>query len=359
MQEQVNQLNFNGENIYVGFDVHLKSWKVTVMTDKLTIKTFSQAPSPDVLYQYLNKNFPGAVYHSAYEAGFCGYWIHNKLVSLGINSIVVNPADIPTTDKEKVQKEDSRDSRKIARSLRSGELIGIYVPSLKTLEDRTLLRTRTMMVKDLTRYKNRIKSFLYFHGIEFPEQFSKPGTHWSKRFIHWLENISMPEASGKIALNALITGSTNLRSSILQINRQIRQLSDTTVYKEQEKLLRSVPGIGLLTAMTILTELETMSRFSNMDRLCGFIGLVPSTHSSGTKDKVGDITPRGHHVLRSALIESAWVAVRIDPALMKSYHEYCKRMEPNKAIIRIAKKLLSRIRFVLKNNQQYVCTVIK
>jgi transposase len=111
--------------------------------------------------------------------------------------------------------------------------------------------------------------------------------------------------------------------------------------------------------MTLLTELETMSRFSNIDRLCGFIGLVPSTHSSGDKDKVGDITPRGHHVLRNALIESAWVAVRIDPALMKSYHEYCKRMEPNKAIIRIAKKLLSRIRFVLKNNQAYVCSVIK
>lgn len=359
MQGQNNKLNFNGQNIYVGFDVHLKSWKVTVMTDNLIIKTFSQTPSPDALYQYLNNNFPGAAYHSAYEAGFCGYWIHNKLVSLGINSIVVNPADIPTTDKEKVQKEDSRDSRKIARSLRSGELVAIHVPSLKTLEDRTLLRTRALLVKDLTRYKNRIKSFLYFHGIEFPQQFSKPDTHWSRRFILWLESITMLEKSGKIALNALITGSKNIRASILQINREIRLLSQTPVYKGQEKLLRSVPGIGLLTAMTLLTELETMNRFSNIDRLCGFIGLVPSTRSSGEKDKVGDITPRGHHVLRNALIESAWVAVRIDPALMKSYHEYCKRMEPNKAIIRIAKKLLSRIRFVLKNNQTYIYSVIK
>lgn len=359
MQGQNNKLEFNGQKIYVGLDVHLKSWKVTVMTDNLIIKTFSQTPSPDALYQYLNINFPGAIYHSAYEAGFCGYWIHNKLVSFGINSIVVNPADIPTTDKEKVQKEDSRDSRKIARSLRGGELVAIHVPSLKTLEDRTLLRTRALLVKDLTRYKNRIKSFLYFHGIEFPEQFRKSDTHWSKRFILWLESITMVEMSGTIALNALITGSKNIRASILQINREIRLLSQTPAYKNQEKLLRSVPGIGLLTAMTLLTELETMNRFSNIDRLCGFIGLVPSTHSSGGKDKVGDITPRGHHVLRNALIESAWVAVRIDPALMKSYHEYCKRMEPNKAIIRIAKKLLSRIRFVLKNNQTYVYAVIK
>ena len=149
MSRQSNQLNFNGQNIYVGFDVHLKSWKVTIMTEKLTHKTFSQSPKPKLLYRYLTKHFPGGKYHSAYEAGFCGYWIHNKLKAFGINSIVVNPADIPTIDKEKVQKEDARDSIKIARSLRSGDLTPIHVPSLKTLDDRSLMRTRSALVKDL------------------------------------------------------------------------------------------------------------------------------------------------------------------------------------------------------------------
>src|SRR3990172_10053074 len=173
MQTQSNKLDFSGQNIYVGFDVHLKSWKVTIMTERLVHKTFSQSPKPELLYNYLAKNFPGGTYYSAYEAGFCGYWIHNKLKSFGVNSIVVNPADIPTTDKEKVQKEDARDSRKIAKSLRSGDLTAIHVPSLKTLDDRTLMRTRAALVKDLVRNKNRTKSFLYFHGIEIPESFSK------------------------------------------------------------------------------------------------------------------------------------------------------------------------------------------
>ena len=359
MQTQVNKLDFNGENIYAGLDVHLKSWKVTIMMDKLTVKTFSQNPSPEGLSQYLRKNFPGGVYHSAYEAGFCGYWIHNKLVSLGINSIVVNPADIPTTDKEKVQKEDARDSRKIARSLRNGELKGIHVPSLKTLEDRALVRTRALLVKDMTRYKNRIKSFLYFYGIGFPERFGKAGSHWSKRFMEWLEEVPMGEPSGKMSLDALITASRNTRASVLQVTRQVRLLAGTPAYRDMEKLLRSVPGVGLLTAMIILTELGAIGRFPSLDKLCGFIGLVPSTHSSGEKDRAGGITPRGHRVLRSTIIESAWVAVRTDPALMKSYHEHCRRMAPNDAIIRIAKKLLSRIRFVMKNNQPYVCSVVK
>jgi transposase len=111
--------------------------------------------------------------------------------------------------------------------------------------------------------------------------------------------------------------------------------------------------------MIILTELETINRFRNIDKMCGYIGLVPSTKSSGEKEKTGDITPRGHSVLRTALIESSWMAIRNDPSLMKSYLSYCKRMEPNKAIVKIAKKLLSRIRFVLNNNKPYICSVGK
>lgn len=354
MNIQSNKLDFSNENIYVGFDVHLKSWRVTIITEKVTVKTFSQDPNPDLLHQYLVRNFPGGIYHSAYEAGFCGYWIHNKLISLGINSIVVNPGDIPTTNKERVQKEDQRDSRKIARSLRNGELKAIYVPSLKTLEDRGLIRARATMTKDLTRFKNRIKSFLYFHGIEYPESFNKSQSHWSKRFMNWLESIELTEESGKITLNSFIQQSKNLRETVLNLTNQIQKLSQTDTYRDNVILLRSIPGIGLLTAMTILSEFESILRFNNLDRLCSYIGLVPSTNSSGEQEKIGDVTSRGHSVLRNAIIESAWIAVRHDPVLLKYHLDYCKRMDPNKSIIRIAKKLLSRIKFVLKNKQPYV-----
>jgi transposase len=359
MDTQSNKLDFKGQNIYVGLDVHLKSWKVTIMAEKLHHKTFSQPPKPEILCQYLKKNFPGGSYYSAYEAGFCGYWIHNRLVLLGINSMVVNAADIPMTNKEKVQKTDVRDSRKIARSLRSGELSPIHVPKSKTLEDRTFLRTRSMFVRDLAKNRNRIKSFLHFRGIEIPESFLGNKSTWTKRFIDWLQKLHFDEPSGKKALEVLVLLSISLRTSVLQITRQIQELAMTPEYQEQVKLLRSIPGIGLLTAMTLLTEIETMDRFSNIDKLCGFIGLIPSTHSSGDSDVVGNITPRGHSILRSAIIESAWTAARLDPALIKSYHDYCKRMEPNKAIVRIARKLVSRIKYVLKNGKPYVCAVVK
>ena len=327
------------------------------MAEDTFYKTFTQPPNPEVLYNYLKSNFPGGNYHSAYEAGFCGYWIHDKLTSFGIKSIVVNPADIPTTDKERVQKEDKRDSRKIARSLSAGTLIPIYTPTIQTQRDRSLLRTRAMLVKDMARYKNRIKSFLFFYGISIDDAYAQSKKHWTKRFMNWLESLEIDGESGKEALLILISECKNLRTSILKVTRQVRELSQTATYQEQVTLLESVPGIGLITAMTILTELETIDRFNNIDKLCGYIGLVPSTRSSGEKEKSGDITPRGHGVLRNAIIESSWTAIRNDPSLMKSYLTYCKRMDSNKAIIKIAKKLLSRIRFVLVNKKPYECLI--
>lgn len=359
MQTQNNKLTFNGQNIYVGFDVHLKSWTVTILTEKLTHKTFNQPPQPKVLFEYLSSNFPGATYHSAYEAGFCGYWIHNSLKSMGIDSIVVNPADIPTTNKERTQKEDSRDSRKIARALKNGDLKPIHVPNSQTLEDRTLVRTRGRLAKDLSRNKNRVKSFLYFHGIEIPEPFQKLNGRWSKPYIEWLKSLEFEQPSGRMALDALILSAENSRDLILTVTKQIKTISTHPEYREHIDLLKTIPGIGLITAMIIVLELETIHRFESLDTLCSYIGFIPSTHSSGEKESTGDITHRGHPMLRSAIIESAWIAARIDPALNKSYHAYCHRMDSNKAIIRIAKKLVSRIRFVLKNKKPYECSIDK
>ncbi|WP_375585504.1 IS110 family transposase [Cyclobacterium xiamenense] len=356
MQTQVNKNDFSGQNIYVGIDAHLKSWKVTVMMDNLHKRTFSQDPCAETLYNYLVRNYPGATYFSAYEAGFSGYWTHYKLCALGFNSIVVNPADIPTTGKEKVQKEDARDSQKIARSLRNGELVPIYIPSLASLGDRGLMRLRKTVVNDTTRIKNRIKASLHFNGISIPGEINSP--KWNKKPLRWLDGLELGMVEKQI-MDSHLSILYHMRKTTLNVTNQIRTLSKTEKYEQEIKLLMTIPGIGLLTAMTLLTELERLDRFNSLDKLCSFIGLVPSTNSSGDTERTGNITPRGHKVLRAALIECAWVAARTDPALAKSYNQYCKRMKANQAITRIAKKLLSRIRYVLKNKQPYVLGVVK
>jgi transposase len=357
MQTQSNKLNFEGQNIYIGIDVHNKNWKVSIMTTELEHKTFSQNPSAKDLAVYLSRNFSGATYYSAYEAGFCGFHIHNELLHYQIHNIVVNAADIPTSHKEKDSKTDARDCRKIARSLRGGELTGIYVPSRKTMEDRTLMRTRRALVKDLTRAKVRTKSLLKFYGIAHPESFSSPTTHWSRRYITWLKSISMEHESGKTSFEILISEVETFRKALLEVTRKIRQLSQSDAYRENFELLSSIPGVALITGMTFLTETEDINRFRDTNHFAAYIGLVPSCHSSGEKEHTGKMTSRTHKFMLAMLIESAWTAARLDTALHLSYSKLRLRMEDNKAIIRIARKILNRIYYMLKTKTKYVCGV--
>jgi len=275
-----------------------------------------------------------------------------------VKNIVANPADIPTTDKERKQKEDKRDSRKIARSLENGELQGIYIPGSENLEDRAMLRLRGKLTGDLVRYKCRIKSLLYFHGIKFPEEFEN-GSYWSKRFIKWIEGIEFKHESGNQAKNILLAQAKGLREALLTLTRQIKDLSQTERYKIYVELLTSIPGIGLITAMILLTEIDKIERFSDLDRLCSYVGLVPSTASTGEKEIVKGITPRKNHNLRRIIVESSWIAVRLDPALSLAFAKYSKEKEKNKAIIKIARKLLNRISYVLRTKNKYVPCVVK
>ncbi len=353
MQKKGSKLNFDGQDIYVGIDVHLKSWKITTMLEYSDFKTLSVNPSAKELRAYLEKNFPGGNYCSAYEAGFTGYSTHLKLEAEGIKNIVVNPADIPTTDKERKQKEDKRDSRKIAKSLRSGDLESIYIPNVSTMELRSLVRYRKTLVKEIGRNKNRIKSFLYQNGIDIPLEITIASKYWSGKFTAWLKSITFNTDFGKQVLNHHIKVTSFLRDCQLEVNRELRKVQKSGAYAKSINLLCSIPGIGLITAVTLLSEIEDFRRFKNLDSFCSYVGLVPTTNSSGEHDRTGRITPRSNKPIRSVIIESAWTATRNDPALAKKFNDLCKRMESNKAIIRIAKKLLSRMRSVMVNDKHY------
>jgi transposase len=357
---QINELDFKGQNIYIGIDVHLKSWSVAVLSEHSVLKKFRQNPDAEALHKFLVSNYPGASYHSVYEAGFSGFWTHRKLAGFGIHNLVVNPADVPTMGKEKLQKTDAVDCSKLARELRSGTLKGIYVPDVAILEMRSLIRLRNSIVKDTTREKNRIKSLLHFYGIEIPEQFTRYSVgNWSKRFLRWLREVALSTEYGKKTLDLHIEQFVRLRGMLLQETRAIRSISRSEPFEEPIRLLTSVPGIGITTGISLLVEIDDISRFRTANQLASYIGLIPMCHSSGEKEGIGDITIRKHAMLRCHLIEAAWIAIRKDPAMTMAYEEYRKKMNAQKAIVKIARKLVNRIFFVLKRKTEYVPCVVK
>ena len=341
-------------------DISKKSWKVCIYVGPHFHRSFSQPPRPDVLAHYLQTNFPGGQYHCVYEAGYFGFWIHTALSSLGIDCIVVNPADVPTANWEKGRKTDRVDANKLARSLASGsgdQLRPIYIPDRRAQEDRTLVRLRTKLIQHQTRCKNRIKAFLQYYGFPTPEDIADQ--HWSRRYLSWLEQINMDHASGKYVFRTMLDDLISVRNTIAQLTRQIRLLANDDLYRDSVTLLCTIPGISQLTAVTILTELCSIDRFKTLDHLASYVGLVPGEYSSGERQIMTGMTYRRNNALRYVIIESAWVAARRDPALMMCFNQWAMKMPKSKAIVKIARKLLNRIRFVLIHHQPYQIGVVQ
>jgi transposase len=352
-KEQSTKFNFNGEQIFVGIDTHKANWKVALYHKDTSLRTFTQESKPELLVSYLNRNYPGAEFNCAYEAGFSGFWLQKYLTEHGINCLVVNPADVPTSHKEKEFKTDPRDCRKIAKALMSNLLEGIYIPSDLGLEYRKMVRLYHDVSKNYTRYKNKVKSILNFYGINYPTEFHLTDTHWSKSFFVWLQELHLTSEQGDWTLQWYVQECLKAKELKRVATSKVRELSKTDSFRKPVELLRSIPGIGLITAMTIITEIEDIDRFKNLDTLCSYIGLIPSTKSSGEREKIGGITSRGNKFLKGVIIESAWMAIRRDPDLLRTYTRLKNNRESNKAIIRVARKLAGRIMYVLVNEKPY------
>lgn len=346
--------DFSGITIYSGLDVHLNQWNASIYVENKHFKTFQQDSDPKILYNYLTKNFPNATYKSAYEAGYFGYSAHRTLCELGVENIVINPSDIPTTDKERKRKTDRVDSRKIGRSLVNGQLEGIYIPTEQQQADRSLVRYRICKCrKSITRIKQQIKSFLAQQGIRYNDLGVK--SNWSRAFVRKIRKIEFTCENDGFIRDELVDKYEYLLNRRRIVDRRIVMLSRQDRYKEIVTRLRTIPGVGLLTAMVLVTEVINMERFSSLDKLCSFFGIVPDTEQSDEMQKVKGLTKRVNKDVRRILIQASWVAAGKAPDIAVRYHNWVKnkRMLPQKAIVKVAKKLLLISRSMWLNQANY------
>lgn len=354
---QVRKLEFSGTTIFCGVDVHKKSWRVNIQDSEFELEDFSQNADVVLLHKHLNRKYPGADFKICYEAGFSGFSPQRWLSRQGMNCLVVNAADVATSDKEKRQKNDKIDARKLCEHLQSKKVKSIYIPELHWEHGRSLVRARSRIVSNQTRCKNRIWQLLHFSGLALPKGYDA-GQYWSKTFIKELEEIVCGSEALKTTLGLYIKDYTKTKNLLLEATRAIRNMCKQPEYQRAITLLRTIPGIGEINAAVMLFELQDATRFKHVDHLCSYAGLVPNTSDSGDNKVTKGITNRSNHYLRTALVESSWSVIRKDPALLMKYKRYCRKMEKNKAIIRIAKHLLSRINYVLKNQKEYVTAIV-
>jgi transposase len=352
---QRNKISFSGQKIFVGIDVHKRKWSVATITESGFERVHTQNASAQELIDFLHRHYPDGDYVAVYEAGFTGFSTYYSLAEAGIECLVIHPADVPTTQYESVMKTDKVDCLKLAKSLRAGLLNGIYIRPKDSIDERGVVRIRRAIIKDLSRYKIRVKHLLMSNGVILPEQFDKRrGSCWSGAFIAWLKSDIKLLSSTRRSLDLLIAQVERMRLAQLQATRELRILSRTEAYRENYDLICSVPGIGGIVAMTLLTEVQDISRFSNERQFASYLGLVPTSHSSGDKTIHGEMTFRGNKDLGPMMIEAAWIAIRNDIGLASSFSQYCRKMKSQQAIVRVARKLSNIIIAVLKNKRKYV-----
>jgi len=348
-KHQGREIAVRGKEVFVGIDVHKESWQVTVRTEGEEVFHGRIASDYRVLRRILGR-FAGSIIKVAYEAGPCGFGLHDQLTGDGIEGIVVPPSLIPIESGNKV-KTDKRDSRKLAKLLESNMLKRVHVLTPEDRADRELLRTRRQILEHRSDVARQIKSKLLFYGIRPP--FSTQAG-WSKAFIQWIKDMSFGSEVLKVSFQSLIELYEYLTCQVIAVSRKVVELSRSEKYRKRVQLLRSVPGIGMLIAMEILVEIQDMARFKRAEELASYIGLTPSEFSTGEHVRQGRITRCGNKRVRTCLVEASWVLIRKDFGLRKKYDRLKQWRGGKRAIIAIARHLIIRIRRILLNQEPYV-----
>jgi transposase len=337
-----------GKKVYVGIDVHKESWQVTVRTEGEEIFT-GRIPGQYQSLKKLLERYDGSRMKVAYEAGPFGFWLSDKLIQDNIEAMVVPPSLIPVESGNRV-KTDKRDSRKLAQLLESNMLKQVYVLTPEEREHRDLLRTRRQILDHRKDVAHQIKSKLLFYGITSP---SPATNYWSFKYIEWLKALRFDTDYLKECFHLLIDLYEYLTRQIARINKKVGLLCRDKKYRDRIKLLCTAPGIGRLTAIEILVELQDISRFESSEEIASYMGLTPSEYSTGEKTRQGRITRCGNARVRTYLVESTWVLITKDLAMRAKYLKIKNTRGGKRATVAIARKLIIIIRRMLLDNVPY------
>lgn len=341
--------NYEGKIVYMGIDVHKKTYCCVSICENEIVKRDTLSANPEGLLNYMNKFFPGAKVKSAYEAGFAGFHLHRYLIKNEISNIVVHPASIEISSRDRV-KTDKRDALKIATQLSAHRLQGIHIPSLEQEGKRTISRLRANFIKSRTRVGTQFKSLLFTQGLIEATHTTVISQKWITQKLSEIEKGAYPEGFYYSA-NKYAEEWKHLTNKIKEIEEQLKNQAERD--QDIRRIYESVPGIGLVHGRQLANELGDMSQFHNEKQLFSYTGLTPSEFSSGEHVRQGHISRQGRSVLRHILVEASWLAIKKDPELQEVYENISSRKGGKRAIVGVARRLVGRIRSCLKSGKCY------
>jgi transposase len=274
------------------------------------------------------------------EATTNAWYIYDLLEPLVARVVVCHPPQVKLIA-EAFVKTDKKDTMTLAKLLAVGAIPAVWVPPAQVRELRALINHRQRLISQQTRSKNRLRSLLQRHHLVPPggELFSEANRAW------WSKLELSPSEKLRARQDLIILD--QLGPLISEVESELNRLSLAEPWAEQVPYLLQLPGIGLITALTILSAIGQIDRFPTAKKLVGYAGLGAKVHSSGQTHRSGGITKQGRKELRAVLIEAAWIAVRYDQHWQEQFEHLAYHIGREKAIVAIARKLLVVIWHVL------------
>src|SRR5262245_344526 len=341
-------------DVFTGLDVSKKSMSVTFTNHQGLIRSLNMPHKAEPLLHYVRKHFPDQKIAFVYEAGPTGYGLYDGLAAQAYPCLIAAPSMIPRAPGQRV-KTNRLDSKALAEHLRAGQLKSIHIPSPTYRNLRHLTQLRDVLVSELAGMKQRIKSLLLFEGIEFPP--APPGSQWS--FLVKDQLRKLPRSGPvRFKLDRLHDSIEFHEQQVLKTITEIRRFCRNDPELSQcIQYLKSIPGIGWITASQLLARIGDWRELKSIRQLAGFLGLVPSEHSTGKRVDRGSITRTGDERLRSKLIQASWSAIRQDAELREFfrsvYRTHPREVASRVAIVAVARKLSVRISVVLMQQRPY------
>lgn len=253
---------------------------------------------------------------------------------------IINPLKFKVIS-DSVKKTDDEDCLTIARFLSRDLIPEVRMKTNEESELSSLIGTRDKFVKLRTALKNKVHNILNANGIVSPKEMfaSRLGLNKVKEFDL--------NASYQFELDLIIEEIKNLNTAIEKIDEELKIRGEKL---KGHKNLKSIKGIGDISATIFLSVIGDINDFKNEKTLASYFGIVPRVHISNKTVQYGHITKMGNKIARTALVQSTLVAIRYSPYLKDFYNKLKTKKGSGKAIIATSRKLLGIIYHTLKND---------
>lgn len=294
---------------FLGLDVHADTIAAAIAEPNGEVRQLGIIPNRlESIRKLVNKLQPVGSLRACYEAGPTGYVLYWQLTALGVNCEVIAPSLVPTKAGDRV-KTDRRDAEKLARSHRGGDLTAVWVPDAEHEALRDLVRAREDAKQDQLRARQRLGKFLLRHGKR-PESTMKV---WTGKYMEWLKSkVHFDQA----ALESTFLDYVHEVSHQAERIEELEKAIDTAIAAAPEPIravitdLQALRGVAKITAVSIVAEVGSFSRFENPRSLMGYSGMVSSEFTTGNRVRRGKITKTGNAHLRRVIGEAAWAYQR-------------------------------------------------